>query len=153
MHQTSQSLFYEDLEPGMNFLSGERTIVESDLLTFAEVSGDRHPIHTDAEYAARTEFGQRIAHGPFGIAMAIGLFAGMPEFGDSAVAMLDVSQWTFRTPIVIGDRIHMKLTITDKRLTRNGRAIVGRHFSLIRHDGVVTQEGDSAMLIRRRADV
>lgn len=146
------ALFYEDLTPGMTFVTGARTIVEDDFLTFAKVSGDNHPIHVDAEYAARTEFGQRIGHGPFGIAMAIGLFGQISELKESAILMLDIGNWAFRAPIFIGDSIHMELTITEKRLTRSGRGVVGRHFRLIKHDGTVPQEGDSAMIVRRRED-
>lgn len=145
-------LFYEDLEPGMVFVTSARTIVEDDLLTFARVSGDTHPIHVDPAYAAATEFGQRIAHGPFGIAMSIGLFGTWLQFRDTAIVMLDISAWTFRAPIFIGDRIHLEMTIGDKRITRSGRGVVDRHFRLIKHDGSVPQHGSSAMVMRRRAE-
>ena len=63
-------LFYEDLTVGMRFTTRARTIIENNLLTFAKVSGDAHPLHVDEAYAVTTEFGRRIAHGPFGMALA-----------------------------------------------------------------------------------
>lgn len=146
------ALYYEDVDTGMVFTTSARTIVEDDLLTFAKVSGDTHPIHVDPVYAANTEFGQRIAHGPFGIAMTFGLFGEWPQFKDTAIVMLDISAWSFRAPIFIGDRIHLEMTLGDKRITRSGRGVVDRHFRLIKHDASVPQHGSSAMVMRRRAE-
>lgn len=146
----AEKLFYEDIEPGMTFVTGSRTIVEEDLLSFARVSGDNHPIHVDAYYAAATEFGRRIAHGPFGIAMAIGLFGTLPEFRETAIVMMSIDTWRFSAPMFIGDTLHLELTIGEKRLTRSGRGVVERHFRLVRADGSVPQEGDSPMVVARR---
>ena len=145
-----EALYFEDIEEGMTFVTASRVIVEDDLLLFARVSGDAHPIHTDAAYASTTEFGQRIAHGPFGIAMAIGLFGTLPQFRDTAVVMMSIDNWRFAAPMVIGDEVHLNLTLGAKRLTRSGRGIVDRHFRLVRADGSVPQEGSSPMVIRRR---
>ena len=144
------SLFYEDLEQGMVFETGTRTIIEDDLLSFARVSGDNHPIHVDATYAAGTEFGQRIAHGPFGIAMAIGLFGSLPQFRDTAIVMASIDQWRFAAPMFIGDVVHLRLTLGAKRLTRSGRGMVDRGFELVRADGSIPQSGQSPMVVRRR---
>lgn len=146
------SLFFEDLEPGMVFHTATRTIVEDDLISFGRVSGDNHPIHIDADYAATTEFGQRIAHGPFGIAMAIGLFGTLPQFRDTAIVMMSIDNWRFAAPMFIGDTLHLELTIGEKRMTRSGRGVVGRHFKLVRADGSTPQEGESPMVVRLRGD-
>jgi acyl dehydratase len=143
-------LFFEDVEPGMTFLTTSRTIVADDIYKFADISGDHHPIHTDAAYAAGTEFGQRIAHGPFGIALAIGLFGTLRQFSRTGIVMLSIDNWQFRMPMFIGDELHLELTIGEKRITRSGRGITGRHFKLIRADGSIPQEGDSPMIITRR---
>ena len=147
-----RQLFYEDLVVGMRVITPARTIIEDDLLIFAKVSGDAHPLHVDEAYAATTEFGRRIAHGPFGIALAIGRFCLLQEFDETALMMLDVKNWKFLAPIFIGDHIHLDLEISDKRLTRAGRGIVGRHFRLIKADGSLAQEGHSAMVVKRRAE-
>jgi acyl dehydratase len=144
------SIFYEDLEQGAVFRSSSRTLTEADFLGFAQISGDCHPIHVDAAYAAQTEFGQRIAHGPFGIALAVGLFCQFPEFQETAIAMIDFREWVFRMPMFIGDEIWLRMTVGEKYLTRSKRGVVVRHFELMRADGTVPQRGSSAMLIRHR---
>ena len=54
--------FFEDLAPGMSEVFS-KTITEADLLMFAGVSGDTNPIHLDEDFASRTMFESRIAHG------------------------------------------------------------------------------------------
>ncbi|MDF7774815.1 MaoC/PaaZ C-terminal domain-containing protein [Sphingomonas sp. AOB5] len=147
-----ENLYYEDLEQGMVFETVSRTIVEDDLLSFARISGDNHPIHVDAAYAAGTEFGQRIAHGPFGIAMGIGLFGTLPQFRETAIVMASIDEWRFVAPMFIGDSFHLRLTIGAKRLTRSGRGMVDRNFELVRGDGFVPQHGRSPMVVLRRED-
>lgn len=143
------AIFYEDLVEGAVFESIPRTLTEADFLGFGAISGDEHPIHVDADYAARTEFGQRIAHGPFGIALAVGLFCQFAEFHDTAIAMIDFREWVFKMPMFIGDEVRLRMTIGERYLTRSGRGVVVRHFELVRADGTIPQKGSSAMLIRR----
>ena len=59
---TRQVYHFEDLEQGME-ASFAKTVTEADILAFAEVTGDKNPVHLDEKYAAGTMFKQRIAHG------------------------------------------------------------------------------------------
>ena len=52
---TRQAYFFEDLEVGME-ASFAKTVSEADIASFAEVTGDRNPVHLDDEYAAKTIF-------------------------------------------------------------------------------------------------
>lgn len=149
----SAPIYFEEAEVGMHFAVEGRCVTEQDLLGFAAISGDQHPVHTDAEWAATSPFGQRIAHGPFGIALAIGLFAKIDAFRDTAIAMTDLSEWQFRAPIYIGDTLSLELTIVGKRTTRSGRGIIDRRMRLIKQNGTVAQEGLSGMLIAHRPGV
>ncbi|MEZ0603232.1 MaoC/PaaZ C-terminal domain-containing protein [Paraburkholderia sp. IW21] len=144
------TLYYEDVEVGRRYSIAGRSVNEMDLALFAMVSGDTHPVHVNALYAASTEFGQRIAHGPFGIALAIGLFGRIADFADTAIAMTDIRDWSFRAPIYIGDTLNLEMTIVAKRLTRSNRGIIDRHMQLLKQDGTVAQEGTSGLLIARR---
>ena len=144
------ALYYEDVIVGSRFVVAPRTVTAQDIDLFATVSEDRHPIHTDDTYAAASPFKRRIAHGPFGIALAIGLFGKLPEFADTALAMIDLDSWKFLKPVFIGDKLSLELLITGKSLTQSGRAIIGRHMRLINQEEVVVQEGNSSLLIARR---
>lgn len=146
------SLHFEDVEIGARFVVGERTVTEHDLVAFAKLSGDRHPVHVDAAWAAGSPFGQRIAHGPLGIAWCIGLFGRIEAFRETALAMTDISEWQFRAPIYIGDVLTLEVVIEAKRTTRSGRGILERRMRLLKADGTVAQEGRSGLLITSRGE-
>jgi acyl dehydratase len=55
--------YFEDYTVGEKFISPARTITETDITLFAAFTGDWHPLHTDVEFAKKTFFGERIAHG------------------------------------------------------------------------------------------
>lgn len=143
-------LFFEDVVIGTTIDTPARVITDQDIAQFSEVSGDHHPIHTDPVYAAKTEFGKVIAHGPFGIAMAIGLFGTIAAFKHTAVLMTSIEEWKFRAPIFAGDQITMTMEIIDKSVSHSGRGLVKRRFRLLNDAGKVVQEGISEMVVLHR---
>ena len=143
------TLYYHDFEPGQVFTSQGRTITETDLTMFSMITGDWNPVHADAVVAARSRFGQRLVHGPFGIGLALGLMHGMGIFEHSAVALLDVREWSFREPVFVGDTLHLRLTILDKSLGRSGRTgRVGRRFELVNQHGRAAHDGRADVLVK-----
>lgn len=145
------SLFFEDLEVGQRYTSLARTTTETDLTMFSMLSGDWNPIHSDAEFARETKAGQRLVHGVYGIAIVTGLMDRAGWFADSAVAMLNINDWSFTSPIFIGDTLHCDMEITSLRLTSAGTTgIVGRRFRLINQNDQVVQEGECPALISCR---
>jgi acyl dehydratase len=71
----------------------------------------------DKEYASKTPFGERIAHGPLIFGMAVGL-VGMAGFaGDSAIAWLGVDNMKMLSPVKIGDTITVVVEVMDKQET------------------------------------
>ncbi|MFV0294525.1 MAG: MaoC/PaaZ C-terminal domain-containing protein, partial [Hyphomicrobiaceae bacterium] len=60
--QPSAAYYFEDLEVGME-ARVSKTVTEQDIVAFAEVTGDKNPVHIDEAYAATTMFKGRIAHG------------------------------------------------------------------------------------------
>lgn len=146
------TLYFEDVEIGASFsVTGSSPVTEQDLTQFASISGDDHPIHTDEDYARKTSFGRRIAHGPFGLAVAIGLFGKIPEFRESTLAMTDIREWSFRAPIYIGDVLSLHVVIAGKHVTRTNKCILDRQMRLLKQDGSVAQEGRSGLLIASRS--
>lgn len=146
------SLYFEDLDVGQKFTSLGRTVTETDLTMFSMLSGDWNPIHSDIEFSRRTEAGQRLVHGVYGIALVTGLMDRAGWFADSAVAMLSIDGWTFTRPIFIGDTLHCEMEISSLRLTSTGTTgVVGRTFRLFNQDDQVVQHGQCPALIRLRA--
>ena len=62
MATAAKGVFFEDLSVGQE-ASLSKTVTEADIAAFAEISGDKNPVHLDAQYAAGTMFKERIAHG------------------------------------------------------------------------------------------
>jgi acyl dehydratase len=143
------ALYYDDLEVGQVFTTPARTVTETDLVSFAMLTGDWNQIHTDKEYAKGTMYGQPVVHGLFGLVMMTGLLERTGLFSGSAMAMLDVRDWTFKAPIFVGDTLHATIEIMSKRLTSKGdRGIVDRRFSLVNQRGEVAQVGNLGLMIR-----
>jgi 3-hydroxybutyryl-CoA dehydratase len=96
---------FEELEEGARFTTRGRTITESDVVAFAAQTGDWHPQHSDAEWAASSQFGERIAHGMLVLSYAIGLV----EFDPSRVlALRRVADAVFKRPVRLGDTIRVR---------------------------------------------
>lgn len=149
----SRTLYFEDVVVGQEYVSPARTVTEADLVMFADISGDHHPIHTDEDYARSTRYGQRILHGPFGLAIVLGLFGHFPEFVRSAVALTNIEHWTFQAPILIGDELHLEMRLIAKHMTSSGRqGVVKREMRLVRRDGTVLQEGVMGLMMACRPD-
>lgn len=144
--------YLEDLEPGQVFRTKARTVTEADVVAFASFSGDWNPIHTDAEYAAATPYGQRVVYGLAAIAIATGLLDRLGTFSGSAIAMLGIDHWTFEGPIFIGDTLHVLVHIEDVRVSASNpdRGIVQRRFELINQSGKRVQAGQIDVMVQRR---
>ncbi|MDP9459134.1 MAG: MaoC family dehydratase N-terminal domain-containing protein [Actinomycetota bacterium] len=148
------TLFYEDLEVGQVFHTAARTVTETDLTVFSMLSGDWNPIHSDAEFASDTFYGQRVVHGLFGISLLTGLMERAGWFSESALALLDIERWAFRKPIFVGDTLRAEMEIVSKRMTSAGdRGVVGRRFTLLNQRDEVVQTGDLGMMIRLTPEV
>ncbi len=105
-------LYYEDFQVGDKLVSRGRTITEADIVMFAAFSGDWYPLHVDQEYAARSPFGERIAHGMLVLSAASGL---LPLTEWAIVAFYGMDRVRFVGPTKIGDTIHVEAEVTDKR--------------------------------------
>jgi acyl dehydratase len=102
---------FDALSVGERFITRGRTIGEADITGFATLTGDTHPQHTDAEWAAGSRFGERIAHGLLVLSYAAGLVPFDPE---QVVALRRVGDAVFKQPARIGDTLHVEGEIAEK---------------------------------------
>jgi 3-hydroxybutyryl-CoA dehydratase len=102
-------LHFEDLSVGMTE-SLSKTISSSDVVGFAEVTGDRNPIHLSEHFAARTPFGTRIAHGLY-TASLISAVLGTRLPGPGAVYISQTLN--FRAPVRIGDMVDVEVAVAE----------------------------------------
>lgn len=98
---TASITYFEDLEVGQE-ASLSNTVTEDVIKAFADVSGDRNPVHLDAAYAASTMFKERIAHGMLSAAYISAVF-GMKLPGPGAIYISQTL--TFKAPVKIGDTV------------------------------------------------
>jgi 3-hydroxybutyryl-CoA dehydratase len=104
-------LAYEDIKVG-DEASISRTITEAHIVAFAGLTGDMNPIHVDAEYAAKSMFGERIAHGML-VAGLISAVLGTELPGPESIYL--GQELKFTAPVKIGDTVTVTVTVTEKR--------------------------------------
>jgi acyl dehydratase len=120
-----RGVYFEEFEVGQHFQTVSRTITESDVVTFAGLSGDYNQLHTDEEFAKNTPYGRRIAHGLLGMAIASGLTMRSGVLEGTALAFREINDWKFSNPIFLGDSIHVDLVVKEtKPLPRLGGGAV-----------------------------
>ncbi len=145
-------LFFEDFQPGQKAVSAGRTITDHDIATFAGLSGDFNQIHTDAEFARSTPFGQRIAHGLLGLSIASGLAVQTGVLGANVIAFREVGEWKFVKPIFIGDTVHVEMEITEtKALPRLGGGSVTLRILVNNQSNQTTMKGLWTVLVKNRS--
>ncbi len=115
-------LFFEDLQPGLRLLTPGRMIGEDDVLTFAALTGDDNPLHTDAEFAKTMPFGQRVAHGLLGLSIVVGLVSRSGALAGSVLAFREIMNWKFVKPVFFGDTICAELEVTGTRALMGSQA-------------------------------
>lgn len=106
--QELNGLYYEDLEEGMTDVF-TKTVSEADISLFAGLSGDTNPIHLNAEYAAQSRFGERIAHGMLSAGFVSAIF-GTKLPGPGCVYVNQALR--FKAPVHIGDTVVARVTLT-----------------------------------------
>lgn len=111
---------FDALCEGERFRSPGRTITEADLVGFAALTGDRHPQHTDAEWARSSRFGERVAHGMLVLSYAVGLVPFDPE---RVVALRRVRDAVFKRPVPVGETIHVEGRLEGLRAIDPGHGL------------------------------
>lgn len=143
-----RGLYFEEFAVGDTIMSPARTVTEADIVAFAALSGDWTAIHTDAESAAKGAFGERVAHGLLGLAIASGLAVRSGFIEETAIAFREL-EWKFSAPIKIGDTIHIRAEVTEKKaVPRLGGGIVSLTVEVTNQRNEVTQRGAWRMLIK-----
>lgn len=138
---------YDQLEVGDWYDTGGTTVTDAHIVGFAGLSGDLFDVHVDDEFARAAGFQGRIAHGLLGLALADGLKTRC------AVRLLGLAtlgwNWSFRAPLMPGDRIHARLCVVSKRPTRRAdRGIVTFGMRVLNQRGETIQDGETQLMMR-----
>ena len=132
--------FLEDLEIGMTEIYA-KTITEADIVMYAGVSGDTNPVHLNAEFAEKTIFKERIAHGMLSAGLLSTVF-GTKLPGPGAIYMNQ--NLNFKAPVCIGDTVVARVTLREingKRVTFDCACTIG---------DTVVLDGEATLMVSKR---
>ena len=140
--------YCEEFEIGDVNETAARTITEMDVMLFAGLSGDYNQLHTDAEFAKGTYFGERVAHGLLGLSIASGLASRLGFIEGTAEAFTGL-EWKFRGPVLIGDTIRVRLEVRKKKeMSRLGGGFVVLDVAVLNQRDETVQKGTWTVLIK-----
>jgi itaconyl-CoA hydratase len=143
--------FWDDFHIGQEINSRGITVTETHVVNWAGLTMDYYPLHTDKEYAARSQFKQRVVHGPLTFALAVGLMGLTGEAKDSVIAWLGVDKMSVPAPVFIGDTIRLRATVTDLRPTkRPEQGLCQMHYEVSNQRDEVVMAFDMNFLMHRK---
>ena len=137
-----RTLYFEDMSVGMTAIYS-KTVKSSDVVGFAEITGDRNPIHLSEHFAANTPFKGRIAHGLY-TASLISAVIGTQLPGPGAIYVSQTLR--FLAPVKIGDTIDAIVEVADLNEERQRVALS----CICKVAGIVVLEGEAVVKVPRR---
>ena len=142
--------YWDDAKEGDEGVSPTVTITGEMIDMYADVSGDHTPLHVDEDYARKSHFGGRVAHGLLGLSVADGLKC-QSDYRFLPGMSLGWT-WDFAQPIRIGDTLHVKFRIASMRASKSKPdwGIVIIPTELINQNGEVVQRGEHKLMVPRR---
>lgn len=148
-----RGLYFDEFTVGKRITTAARTVTESDVVTFAGLSGDFNQIHTDVEFSKTTPFKQRVAHGLLVLSIASGLAMRTGVLEGTVLAFREINTWKFSSPVFLGDTIHVELEILEtKALPRLGGGSVVIELSVKNQRGETPMRGTWTVLVTSRPE-
>jgi len=141
------SAAFDQLSVGQRFRSDTRTVSESDVSAFAALTGDSHPQHVDADWAAASPFGERIAHGMLILSLAVGLVPLDPE---RVLALRRVSDVVFKRPVLLEETILVAGQLTALRPIDDASGLVDFNWQIRNQDDALVVRANVQVLWRRQ---
>jgi 3-hydroxybutyryl-CoA dehydratase len=145
--------YLEDYELGEVFVSPARTITETDVVLFASLTGDWHPLHTDVTYARTTAFGERIAHGMLTMSIGMVLILRLGQnlyLPKHFIAMSGIDRLRFTAPVKLGDTIHSVNRVAALDVKDAARGVLQYESEIVNQDEKTVVRWSSRMLVARR---
>lgn len=144
--------YFEDLEPGQRIQHAlGRTVTEMDNILFCALTMNTQPLHINADFASRTQFGRPIVNGIFTMGLVVGMT--VPELTEGTIiANLAYEQVVHPRPVFHGDTIYVETEVLEKRPSRSkpDRGIVKlKHIGRNQHGEVVIELVRTVLFKRR----
>ena len=144
----ARGTYFSEFKIDQRFESVGRTITEADVVAFAGLSGDFNPLHTDATFAEKTPFGQRIAHGMLSASISTGLGQTLGIFEGTTLALMSQT-FQYKGPVFFGDTIRLALTVeSTKPSSKGGKGVVVFRSDILKQDDSIVVTGTWTVLFR-----
>lgn len=138
--------YYDELTVGDRRSFRGVTVTEAHVVGFAGLTGDHYPLHVDAQFAAASRFGERIAHGFLVLSLAAGLFPMDPGV---VVAFYGMDDVRFLAPTLFGDTLHPEMEVLALREHGSG-GVVSTRLTMVKQDGTAVAVATLHILCARR---
>ena len=144
--------YWEDFNVGEKFQTSRRTISESDVLQFCNLTWFNLSMFFDEIYAREeTIYKARVVPGPFIIPLATGLFFKLGLYERTAISLLDIRNVQFYSSLKIGETMQVEVTILEKRETKDtDRGLLIPEFKVSKHDGTLIMTFEMVHLLKRK---
>jgi acyl dehydratase len=150
--QTVPGLYFEDFEIDRPIEHAiRRAVTESDNTVFSVMTMNPQPLHLDAEFAAQSEFGQRLVNSLFTLGLMIGLSVADTTLG-TTMANLGMTDVTFPKPVFHGDTIRSVTKVIEKRDSKsrpNAGIVLFEHVAHNQRGELVATCRRTALMLRR----
>lgn len=143
--------FLEDFAPGQVFEHWPgRTITEADNIQFSLLTMNQHPMHCDADFASRSEFGKPLVNSALTLAIVTGMTVNDISF--NAIANLGWKDIVLSKPVFPGDTIYARTTVTDVRISKSRphQGVVTTKTEGYKADGAVFLSFERVSLVPKR---
>lgn len=140
--------YFEDFEEGDTAESIGRTVSESDLYTFAGLTGSYGEIHTNKKHMEDTQFGRRLVQGILLLTYVNG-FSTMLPWEPETVALYGLDQVRFVDPVFLDDTVHLESEVGEKEAKSDETGLVTFKHELCKHDGTTAVVCDWKELLHR----
>lgn len=144
--------YFEDWQVGDKIEHDiHRTVTETDNLLFSAMTHNPQPMHIDAEYAAKSEFGRILVNGTFTFSLLVGLSVADTTLG-VLIANLGYEKVVMPKPVFIGDTLRARTEVVNLKESRsrpNAGVVTFRHEMLNQRDEVVCEMLRAVLLLRR----
>ena len=149
---TATGKWFEELVPGTVVTHAlRRTVTEMDNTLFSALTMNPQPLHLDAEFSAKTEFGERVVNSLFTLGLVVGISVPELTFG-TTVANLGFQEVEFPAPVRHGDTIRVESTVVAARASRsrpNAGIVTFEHRGYDQRDVLVARCVRDALMLRR----